>query len=221
MKRITNLTAVVAISLGSVLSAKAITIGLGSPFTSDPSPAGTAPWLTATFTDVSGGVQLKIDAANLSGSEFASDIYFNLDVSTTGLTSSQQAKTGTFTDPTFAISGSGQWNKADGTGGHFDLVYSFDTSSGNTFGSGESVTFLLSGITGLTANDFNVLNTDGSPNYAAAAHIQSLSDGGSTWIGGGTDTRTNNVSVPDAGSTALLLGAALSGLGMMTRRIKK
>ena len=40
--------------------------------------AGSPAWVTATFQDIAGGVQLAINALNPTGSEFIS-IYFNFD----------------------------------------------------------------------------------------------------------------------------------------------
>ena len=36
-------------------------------------------WLTATFQEIAGGVQLAINALNLTGSEFISKFSFNFD----------------------------------------------------------------------------------------------------------------------------------------------
>lgn len=199
----------------------ALTLDLNNAF-NGAAPVGATPWLTATFTDVVGGVQLTMAAPGLTGSEFVSLWYFNLNPAKTATSltfSSAFNKVGTFTDPTAATSGNGQWNKADGTGGNFDIVFSFGTASGSTFTSGESVSFLISGIAGLSASDFD-FGADNS-GYQTAAHIQSLStSGNSTWING--SPRTDDIpGVPDGGATVALLGIGLSGLTIAARRIRK
>lgn len=61
------------------LNASGITYQFDTPFPTDPSPAVPAPGITVDFENVSGGVSLIISAVGLTGSEFASEMYFNLD----------------------------------------------------------------------------------------------------------------------------------------------
>ncbi|MDD5140980.1 MAG: hypothetical protein PHY43_12050 [Verrucomicrobiales bacterium] len=177
-----GLTTLVLLPIAS--NASGILYQFDTPFPSDPSPSGSTPWITANFDDASGGVLLTIAAVGLTGSEFASQIYFNLapSLDPASLTFNATASSGTFSVPTIDHASQNSY-KADGDG-KYDFRFNFGTANGTTFGAGDSITYLISGISGLTASNFSFLSAPagGSGPFYGAAHIQALADGSSTWI---------------------------------------
>jgi len=182
-------------------------------FSGGTTPVGAAPWLRATFDDGggSGKVNLKFDATNLTGSEFVSGLYFNLNpaLDPLALTFGSITKVGSFQDPT--ITTGVDAFKADGDG-KYDLLFSFATSGQGggslRFGAGESMSLDIS-APGLTAASFNFLSAPdgGHGPYYTAAHVQSIGTGdGSGWV-----------TVPEP-STYLL--ATLAGFGLWAIRRK-
>src|SRR5882757_2624993 len=108
--------ALVALVFFPILSsATGILYQFNTPFPTDPSPAGATPWLTADFENVNNGVSLTISAAGLTGSEFASEVYFNLAASLnpSSLTFTQTVSTGAFSTPTIDHASQNNY-KADG-----------------------------------------------------------------------------------------------------------
>lgn len=172
------------------------------------SPAGFPPWMTATFDDngASGPVKLIIVATNLTGSEFISKVYFNLnpslnvqDLSINPISGQSVSQISLGTDKF----------KADGTGGKFDILFDYPTSGGlsNRFINGDTseFSFEISGSQGLTANDFNYLSTAG---FLSAAHIQSIgTNNESSWIYAGN-------SIPEPTSILLVITGILSLIGI-------
>jgi hypothetical protein len=73
--------------------------------------------------------------------------------------------------------------KADGDG-NYDMEIQWSTVEGYRFGGGESITYTITGISGLVAADFTYLseNAGGYGPFYAAAHIQNTTGGGSCWI---------------------------------------
>src|SRR5262249_37614111 len=104
--------------------------------------------------------------------------------------------------------------KADGTGGKYDLVFDF---SGHNFNGGASFTYFISGISGLDAADFAYMSMGGAQ-YYAAAHIQGLSGGDSTWVDPGAGP-TNLMPVPEP--SVFALGVVSMGLVALRRHSRK
>ena len=100
-------------------------------------------------------------------------------------------------------------------GGIFDIKFNFETANGpNRFTDDETSTYQISGLTGLTAGDFQFLSapSGGNGTWYTAAHVQSIAaPPGSGWIGG-------DQTVPEPGSLLLVLSAA--GLGVFWQRRK-
>ena len=199
-----------------------------TPFPTDPSPAAPTPWITADFENVSGGVNLTISAVGLTGSEFSSEIYFNLDpglsLDQSSLVFNETASSGSFSTPTIS-QGAGDNNyKADGDG-KYDFRFNFGTSSGTTFGAGDSITYFISGIPGLMASSFSFQSAPagGSGPFFAAAHIQALAGGLSTWIepGGGPMITPIPEPAPMAflGVSAMLLAAFRLRKPLLQKRV--
>jgi hypothetical protein len=174
-------------------------------------PTGTAPWLQAEFKDVSPNtVSLTISTAGLQGTEFISDFYFNLNPSldANSLSLSQTSKTGSFANA--GIATGNNTLKADGDG-YYCVDLSFATANGSTFTVGDSVTYQITGITGLDAADFDFTSTGGGGegSWIAAAHVQSIGANGSA---SGWAAPTQFLAVPEP-STVLLSCLAMGLCG--------
>ena len=172
-------------------AASGVTYQFDNEFSSGTPPAGVAPWITATIQNVNPGtVQLTIANSGLVGNEFVSGFYINLNTnfSPLNLSISYVSSVGNFTIPS---TGSGTIErgtdsfKADGDG-KYDVLFDFSTATGNTFGAGESITYQISGISGLTADDFVYLSAPngGHGPFYAAAHVQGIGADGSLsgWV---------------------------------------
>ena len=141
------------------------------------------PWMTETFNDVSPGVvSLTISNTDLTGGEFIGGVYINIDPqdNVNSLHFSLVSQRGSFTDPTVNL-GEDKF-KADGDG-YYDILLSFGTANGTTFGPGNSITYTLSGFTGLNALDFAYISTSsgGHGPFYSAAHVQGVG-ANSAWI---------------------------------------
>jgi hypothetical protein len=195
-------------------------------------PAGTPPWVQAVFSDAgmpAGTIQLTLSAGNLAGSAYVSCWYFNLNptINPTALNFTASASSGLFTGPTITTGANAF--KA-GPDGKFDILFGFTSSGGDAarFGSGDSITYTISGISGLTVDDFNQLSTSagGSGAYPSAAHIESsLSDSGCpAWVNPSSTSQilgnSDERAVPDASATLALLGASLAGIETLRRKLK-
>ena len=188
-------------------------------------PTNSAPWVDAIFQDVAGGVLLTITNVNLYGSEFVSQAWFNLipTLQATSLTFTVQSSSAGLQLPNIATFASGDQvsggngNKADGDG-YFDIVFSFATSmSGNpdpAFLGGESVSYLISGIAGLTASDFDSVSHGGSTDNLAALHVQNTASANS---GSAFEAPSTVTLIPEPSSIALA-AAGISLLGLFARR---
>jgi hypothetical protein len=168
--------------------------------------------ITATFTDVAGGVQLVISSALSPGENLdpGKTLYLNINPSKSSLLSSLTfALTGNtnFSQAATVMTGEDSF-KADGTGGLYDILFTYSSST-KAFTTGESQTYLISTSSGtISASDFDFLSTGGTPSWLAAVHVQNTPSGGSGsgWAGGTV------VPVP----ASLLL--ALTGVGCIGLR---
>lgn len=195
-------------------------------------PDGPGPWVEAAFQDVNGGVLLTIDNPNLSATEFVNMMYFNLNPSLdpTLLTFTPQSSAGAFSLPTFTTYSQGtqvSGNKADGDG-YYDIVVDFAQSGTDSlrFNDGDSVSYLIAGITGLTAADFGYVsdpgNGNGSPGpFYAVAHVQGTSNG-LTSANLEPSAGPQPIPVPEPSPVALLaLSVGLWGACRMSRQPAK
>jgi hypothetical protein len=154
--------------------------------------SGTAPSgsLTATFHDVSGGVELKIDSTLAAGENLdpSKALYFNidplLDSILTGLKFTLINNTG-FSEAATVLTAPDAF-KANGIGGYYDILFTYSSAT-KAFTGGEIQTYMITTNSGsINASSFNTISTGGSPSWLAAAHVQNVPTGGglSGWVGG-------------------------------------
>jgi hypothetical protein len=199
--------------------------GSGNVFSGGPPPTGS---LTAVFTDgtgtgsggngiPTGDVQLVITSNLGSGENLDPNkaLYLNIDPTKDAqLGNVHFALTANTNFPQAASVLTGKDSfKADGTGGHFDIRFTYSPST-KAFTNGESQTYLITNSSGsISAADFDFANED--VGYYGAVHIQ---NSGSVWVsanasydsGGGGNPLA---SVAPAPPSAVLLG--LGGLGFV------
>jgi hypothetical protein len=177
-------------------------------FSGGTQPAGPAPWLRTTVTDAGANtVTVKFENLNLVGTEFVSKTFLNLNTAfnAANLNFGSPVQVGTFALP--SINKGTDAFKADGDG-FFDLEFDFATANPQRFGPGESLTYTVSGITGLDETDFNFLSVNGPVGnnaFPVAAHVQGI---------GANGENSGWVSVPEPASLALLAAA----IPMLRRR---
>jgi hypothetical protein len=192
-------------------AASGVSYQFDNEFSSGTPPSGPAPWITATIQTVTPGTVLLTVANNgLLGSEFVSGLYLNLNTNYNplNLSISYVSSSGSFTIPSIGagtIERGTDSFKADGDG-KYDVLFDFSTTSGTTFGSGNSVTYQISGISGLVANDFVYLSAPngGHGPFYAAAHVQGIGPTGaaSGWVEPSLGALP--ILVPEPSSSALL-----------------
>lgn len=169
MKRSGTL-AILCILLGAAAYADTVPITLSYIYSGTTTKIGS---LTATFTDVAGGVQLTLDTTKLTAGQYVSEWDFNLNPNySSSLTFTPSADIAVGTDAF----------KADGDG-YYDISFTANFAAGGTY------TYLIGG-SGLTAYDFyyksavNSNHGDKGP-YLSAAHLQASHGGGpGAWIAG-------------------------------------
>lgn len=207
--------ALLVIGLAVQATAKTITLGSSFEYSGGTAPVSVAlPWLTTAFDDGggTGSIILTLSATNLIGSEFVSSWYLNVfqESQVTSLSFSAPTKTGDFADPTISLETNGF--KADGDG-KFDILLSSATSDGvsTRFTAGDSVSYVVSGIAGLSADSFNVLSSPagGKGPFTHAEHVQSIGSGNSGWVSG--------PGVPEPSSILALLGGVGSLFALRRR----
>jgi hypothetical protein len=215
MKKLTKYTLSAILGIGLSYNANAISFTLNDEFSGGAQPTGS---VRLDITDsATNTVKLEITSL-LVGTEFMSDLYLNLDpdLNASLLTFGVPTKIGSFNAPSI----SKVPINADG-GGTFDIKFTFSTSGMNggsqRFNNGDTLTYLVSGITGLDAEDFNFFSQDpsgGHGYFKAAAHIQGIPRDAN----GKTSGFVGPNGVPDGGTTLMLLGSALACLGALRRR---
>jgi hypothetical protein len=227
MKKLSKflLAMLLVLGLSASASAATVTFELGVEFSGADSPEGPAPWLVATFEDFAENqVKLTLDAGvystsvdpyGLTGTEYVTEWYFNIDppAGFSGISGLTFLEDSIVEGMAYLYSGQNGAYQADGDG-YFNLLFKFQTAAGDgRFGAGDAISMILTGE-GLEAESFLALSTPAgnSPDgLYTAAKIQGIGsdENGSGWI---------TVPVPPA---ALLLGSGLLGLLAMRRRMKK
>jgi hypothetical protein len=177
------------------------------------SPAGPAPWVNATLQDNANGVLLTINNLGLTGGEFLSQLYLNINPldNVNNLTFTFVSGSSGVTAPTIQTGEDGF--KADGDG-KYDILFNFATANSGRLGAGETLTYLIGGISGLSPSDFKYLSTSAGGQHGpfyGAAHIQGIagqSGSDSVWIDPSLGPQI--IPVPEPAPTAFL--AVLLGL---------
>jgi hypothetical protein len=239
-KKLRTFVAAGALAFGLIAApaathATVITFDLGIEFSGATAPAGTPPWLRATFDDAggSGSVTLTMEllasftANNPDGKVF--EWYFNLDpamdATTLGIAHVSGADAETVSTGIDAF-------HADGDG-FYDILFEFANSGSTQLASAENLTsvYTITG-TGLTADDFDFLSAPGPGNspgpFLTAAHVgglpgnddagQPCDDCASGWLtSNGTPPPPPRIDVPEP-TTLLIFGAGLLGLAVIRRR---
>jgi hypothetical protein len=185
-------------------------------------PTGPAPYLSATFADVSPNVvELTFNAANLNGSEYVTEWDFNLDplinpVSLVG----NVTHTGGLAASSVNFRDANNEFKA-GPSDFYDIEFIFPkANSGDRLGVQVIQSIYQFTLPGLTAASFNFIAQGGNgPDYYSAAHVQSIGpSGSSSWIASGPGVEFDDEQpspVPEPGSFALL---GIGGIGLIARR---
>jgi hypothetical protein len=213
MKRIAIATGVVFLAAGAARADLVFT--LDNAYTGS-SPAGTAPWLTATFAQTGvDSVRLTLQS-NLTGSEFISRLLFNVEpgqavsgVFNSGLSSGMFGAPGiSFGDNSFVA----------GAGARYDAQVNFIVGPpAQRFGEGDVAVFDLTGL-GLTESSFDFFGEPAGNGLAfkMAAHVQGIGPGGqdSGWIGG------EIIPLPPAVWTGLACLGGVIGMTWLKRRSK-
>jgi hypothetical protein len=168
------------------------------------SPAGTSPWLTATFEDITTDqVRLTLDSANLTANENVASWYFNFNPIVPGIIS-------------FQISGPlsqvliGQNGQTAGSASGFDIGLSFI----QPFGANQSAIYRLVGG-GLSASSFDFVNEGGD--FFSAAQVLGIGANSSVaWI---ADSKSGPGPAPvSEPATMILLSFGMAGLTFFGRK---
>ncbi|PKI12588.1 PEP-CTERM sorting domain-containing protein [Colwellia sp. 12G3] len=196
--RFTRFISIVFIALASFsYTAQAtLIIELDTIFAEDggglkPTPAGSAPWLTATFENygIDGDTVRLTMESNLGGDDFVGGWYFNLDplLSAVDLTFNRVDVGSTSGLVPADIWQDGPY-KANGEH-YYDILFDFVPSGGTKFDGTSTLVYdiMFSNFSLLDELDFDFFGSGGKDKggpFNSAAHIQGLDGGLSTWIGG-------------------------------------
>ena len=223
MFRVRELVCGLAIGGLAAAASADVIINLNFEFSSGSNPSGTAPWATATFKDLGGGVvrltmDEKLQSLAIPPGEFLGKAgpndqgwLFNLDPT---LDASKLIFTHRLGTAAFVTTGSNDAYRPDGDG-FFDIRFGW--TAGLVQGSADVVYELkmMAGFGVVSESSFNILSKPGpggSPGpFVSAAHVQSIggSGGPSGWIGDFV------IPLP---TTAGMAFAGLLGLGCVRRR---
>jgi hypothetical protein len=182
-------------------------------------PVGT-PSMTALFQDAGPNqVQLTISALALTGNNSLASVCFNFNPNF-----DSQNLIFTQTDSVGGVQGTVNTGndsyKVTGGSGKFDINLGFSASP--AFVTGDSLTYSITGIGGLSINDFLFVDTltAGRAQTYAAGSLQELS--GIVVIQGTPQILETGQNAPDVASTLGLFVMALMGVGLLARhRIMK
>lgn len=244
--RLAALAAVAVIAGAYNAPAASVTMNLGTVIpgtgTFVAGDLSSAPYVVATFTDVSGGVQLVISCPGLgfagsgnyehigTGSGHDGLLLNVTDTQVGKLTFAYQSMTvapttsngmslaGATIDHSFAVTQALNGYDA-GAGQKFDINMPFAEHDISTeFGNGKSITYFITSSLGggVSTADFSLKDSSGT--YYAAAAIDDANKG--LYVGS-TGVTSSISSVPEAANTATLLGLAMLGLGGFKRKLCK
>ena len=194
-------------------------------------PTETAPWMTATFSDIapSGGVsqvQLTLKSNLLNSNEYISEVVFNVASDhlggSGGLTTSNITYSGTSPEVTdLVVSANNRSLTGVSLATKFDIGIDWSSSSSKRFNGTDSDTFTFK-LSGLTASDFNYTNSTGSIHIAAL--VKGIGVNHNLWgaIKENSISPSSSPSAPVPEPVFFQLGALLgmSGMGILKLRRK-
>jgi hypothetical protein len=185
-------------------------------------PQGSPSWINSQFSDTTPGmVQLKISANGLSGGEFLSALFFNLDptLNPKTLSFTYVGSSGSFALPT--IKTGADAFKADGQG-KFDIDFTFSEKASKEFNGSDYVVYdVTSSAFALTSSDFDFVSTaaGGCSDLLAAAEISGIPIPGCTTTDTGWIAPGGVTPAPEPRGFALLaLGGGLGAAASWRRR---
>lgn len=188
--------------------AAAVNFSLDTLYTGT-SPGPTTPWLTASITDQSANtVLMTLTANNLSAGEYVSSWDFNLNpaFNSSQISALTLVKTNLGSGTVNGTISKGVNTITSGGAGNFDLGFNFNTFGSGAFTEGDSVVFLITGISGLNAASFNYLSSGGT--FYTAAAINGIATParycGSSSTSGKVGDNTNNNPAPEPATVAIL-----------------
>jgi hypothetical protein len=198
-----------AASLMLACETKALTFELNNSFNGT-APTSTAPWLTATFSQgLNGTVNLALQSSLDVSSEFFGSLGFNFNPA------KSLSGVSIVGEPVNSISWSQNGYDLEGGGNPgkgFDVLIQFVTANNSgRFQGTDLINFIFSGTTALIPSDFDFFNASG---LQIAAHVQGLPNGASGAISGPS---TGETTVPDGGSTLILLGIGTTLFALVRR----
>ena len=173
----------ISLVLGTSAAQASVILDMSVEYSGATPPEGAAPWLRARFDDTDvDEVTVTLSATNLTGSESVKQWMFNLDTNldptALSISFSLGDSSGSFNTP--IISTGLDAFKADGDG-YFDILIDFKPTNGpnKRLGAGEAAVFIITGISGLTADSFNFISepNGGAGEYKTVSHVVGIGQG--------------------------------------------
>lgn len=200
-------------------SAAVISWDYNYEYTGATPPAGPAPWLNITIDDeIAPGSVAIVMTSFLTGTEYVKELLLNFEEDTFPLTPDDFVYLPS-SGPNPMVNVGENAFRAGGDG-FFDIRFDFDiASSGDRFGAGEHVMFLVM-RPDISALSFDHLSVLGPTQWPTVAHICSIDPCGqeSGWIT--VEDKHSPVPEPDPG-TLLIIGLLLMGVaGLVNMRNK-
>ena len=202
--------AVVALTSAMTAQADPVTFVLGGADFSGPTN-NTGGDITVHIANIAGGVRITVTNNLVDPGAFLSSLYLNTSVAPLADAVGTCVNCTATGGQTMAFNFGSDAFQADGDG-RYDILIDFSTEAANRLLAGEVVVFDITSTTvGFTSDSFLVFSAPGGGNgpFRAAAHIQSLPDGGSDFV---TETE-----IPEP-TSMLLLGSGLLTLAAGLRK---